>query len=152
MQKNSLQDILFCSTSCKSSAQVLCSVQFWVSARQAGVSLEERDFESMIYWERLKASGLFNLKTDQGDDNKHFREENNLFLLPVTDSTNKNNGKILLNLCIEKHWHRLPWEVRRSLSRWISSNQTSRRYKKASLRLGGQTRQLLKVPPNPVFL
>lgn len=62
MQKNSLQDILFCSTFCKSSAEVLWLV---LGIRKASWSQSKKNnFESMIYWERLKGLGSFNLKTD----------------------------------------------------------------------------------------
>jgi len=56
-------------------------------------------------------------------DHKYsYREENNLFPLPTMDSTSEKNSKSLLNLCTEKHWHRLHTEVWQSLSRRSISN------------------------------
>lgn len=63
MQKNSFQGILFCSIFFVRT-QLKLSVQFWVSKRETGDSLEESVIESMASWERLKDLRLFNLKTD----------------------------------------------------------------------------------------
>lgn len=67
------------------------------------------------------------------------------------DSTNKNNRKSLLNLCTGKHQHRLPMEIWQSLSRMISSNQTSRRYKWHFHRLRGQNKAASKCPSQSSF-
>lgn len=83
-------------------------------------------------------------------DHKHFeREENNLFSLPIMDSTNKDNRKNLLNLCIEKLWHRLPSEEWRSLSRKVI--RAIEQVRISFLRLGGWSRQVGKATPNPFF-
>lgn len=73
---------------------------------------------------------------DMTTDHKHFeREENNLFSLPIMDSTNKDNRKNLLNLCIEKLWHSLPSEEWQSLSRKVI--RAIEQVRISFLRLGG---------------
>lgn len=82
---------------------------------------------------------------------KHFeKEENNLFSLPIMNSTSKNNGKNLVNLCIEKLWRGLPSEDWQSLSRKVS--RAIEQVRISFLRLRGWSRQVGKAIPNPFFL